>query len=147
MKVLFLDVDGVLNKQDDYKVLRNGDGHLYLNWDMLETLQKIVEDTGCKVVLSSVWRILKENQDFIKEHVEIFGMTDKITDAYRRGGQIQRWLNVHPDVEVYAIVDDDSDMLDSQLPHFFQTELAHGLTPGIAYRITYHLNNGGQLNG
>ena len=51
MKVIFLDVDGVLNSaQDGYSIRLRTDSHLKL-------LQRIVQETGAKLVLSSSWRI------------------------------------------------------------------------------------------
>ena len=58
IKVLFLDVDGVLNsRRDGYDIDLNTTSHMKL-------LQKIIQQTGAKIVLSSTWRkepaILKE---------------------------------------------------------------------------------------
>lgn len=51
MKIIFLDVDGVLNSvQDGYSIRLRTDSHLKL-------LQHIVKETGAKIVLSSSWRI------------------------------------------------------------------------------------------
>lgn len=50
MKVIFLDVDGVLNSaQDGYSIRLKTDSHLKL-------LQYIVKKTGAKIVLSSYYR-------------------------------------------------------------------------------------------
>lgn len=50
MKVIFLDVDGVLNSaQDGYSIRLKTDSHLKL-------LQYIVKETGAKIVLSSYYR-------------------------------------------------------------------------------------------
>jgi len=139
MKVLFLDVDGVLNS------LKTG-GRYALKRNCLRRLQKIVEDTGCKIVLSSTWRkdeyALKRLRRVLRYRgIQIYSTTP-IFDKEIRGLEIQAWLVSNPSDDGYqfAIVDDDSDMLDHQLPHFFQTDPEHGMTDTIAYRITYHLN-------
>lgn len=137
MKVLFLDVDGVLNKRSDFEVMHND--NLVLNYTLVTRLQKIIADTNCKIVVSSTWRILEDNWDFLKKHVDLYDATDQLPKC--RGDQIQRWLNKHPEVTRYVIVDDDSDMLDSQLRHYVPTEMLYGLTDNAAYRITYRLNN------
>ena len=50
LKVIFLDVDGVLNsKQDGNSIKLRTDSHFRL-------LQEIVKATGAKIVLSSSWR-------------------------------------------------------------------------------------------
>ena len=143
MKVLFLDIDGVLNKRSDGEVITETDSIYTVNRVLLEHLHKIVEDTNCKIVLSSTWRIFKDGIEFLEEYgqLEIFDVTKRIHNG-RRGEEIQVYLDEHPDVESYAIVDDDSDMLDSQLRNFFQTDPLHGLTETIAYRITFRLNKG-----
>ena len=67
MKVIFLDIDGVMNSQDraifiheQYKKGLISKKELY-NWDLpyketLEALDYIVKNTGAKIVLSSSWR-------------------------------------------------------------------------------------------
>ena len=52
-----------------------------------------------------------------------------------RGQEIQEWLNVHSDVEDYAILDDDSDMLPEQFVKFHHSDPWFGLTPNHLYRI------------
>lgn len=58
-----------------------------------------------------------------------------------RGYEIEYWMVVNAYDGVYAILDDDSDMLEEQLPNFFQTDPEFGITDTIAYRVIYHLTN------
>ena len=44
-----------------------------------------------------------------------------------RGGEIQQYLNDHPEIDNYVIIDDDGDMWDSQLYHFVQTNYETGI--------------------
>jgi len=37
------------------------------------------------------------------------------------------WLDQHPEVNNYLILDDDSNMLEEQLPHFVKTSLISGM--------------------
>ena len=57
-----------------------------------------------------------------------------------RGHEIQEWLDKHPEVTRYAILDDDSDMLPEQMPNFFKTTFQNGLIEDIAKKVTEHLN-------
>lgn len=145
MKILFLDVDGVLN-------MHNSGGMYALNRKRLQLLEKIITDTGAEIVLSSSWR---KDANAFKRLCRVLGyrglkIRDKTPEFWRdeegkrlvRGHEIKDWLNRHPEVTEYVIVDDDSDMLDSQLRHFVQTEPNTGLTDILAYRIIYKLNNG-----
>lgn len=58
-KYLFLDVDGVLNSVSWYREEWNKD-HVYPQGDFdpkcVEIVNRIVKETGCKVVVSSSWR-------------------------------------------------------------------------------------------
>lgn len=137
MKILFLDVDGVLNTTKSTTFLS-------LSKPKLRLLEKIVKETGCYIVLSSTWR--KDNEAYMKlvrtllyRNIIIHDITPTLWKD--RGYEIEAWLNDNPHVEKYAILDDDSDMLDTQLRHFFQTDPEYGLTDTIAYRVIYHLNN------
>ena len=55
-----------------------------------------------------------------------------------RGVEVQEWLDRHPAVEQYAIIDDDSDFLPNQW--LFKTSFNEGLTPEIAAAVIHHLN-------
>lgn len=62
MKVIFLDIDGVLNCQDTFikryeKKKITGYYELEIDIDMVKRLAKIVEETNSLIVLSSSWRI------------------------------------------------------------------------------------------
>ncbi len=136
MKVLFLDIDGVVNSSSttDFK------NNLWpLDSYMAFMVGKIQLDTGCDVVLSSSWRYHPDGVAAVRKNiVHIIDTTPKM-DGFR-GEEIQAWLDKHPEVERYAILDDDSDMLESQKPNFFQTTFEDGLTEAIAKRVTKHLN-------
>jgi len=58
-----------------------------------------------------------------------------------RGDEIKDWLEKHPEVEDYAILDDDSDMLPEQFIKFHHTDGWFGLTPNHLYRINRQFEN------
>jgi hypothetical protein len=62
---------------------------------------------------------------------------------YSRGEEIEAWLAAHPEVEVYAILDDDSDMLRHQ-PHFKTCFSKGGLTEKIAWQVQDCLRGDGK---
>lgn len=144
MKVLFLDVDGVLNTTKSRSLYS-------LSKPLLRRLQTIVEQTNCKIVLSSTWRKHPEALRRLKRTLEYRGMSiydvtpvfwrDEEGNRLYRGHEIQHWLDDHPEVISYCIVDDDSDMLDNQLRNFVQTDPDYGLTDVLVYRIVYRMNN------
>lgn len=144
-KILFLDVDGVLNS------LTSG-GRYALKRPCLKRLENIVKETGCEIVLSSTWRkdqyaLKRLKRVLAYRGLEISSITPDFADVNHlvRGDEILEWMVLNLTIDEwrsvkYAIVDDDSDMLERQLPHFFQTDPQYGMTDIIAYRIAYHLN-------
>lgn len=151
MKVLFLDCDGVINDSNDLCVM-NGiwdenskyalTHGLVANRRKTKLIENIIKETECKVVLSSAWRLFPQGRETVEHYgIPIHDTTPNFDG--KRGEQIQYWLNEHPEVTDYAIVDDDSDMLDHHFSErrFFQTDPNYGITDTIAYRIIWRLNN------
>ena len=152
MKVLFLDIDGVLNSNQYFKskTFDNREaemGYPYSHFDTvaIHRLNKITDATGVKIVLSTSWRGMSDTVEVLYSvglKGNIIGSTpylDLIPKA-RRGDEIQKWLDTH-EVEDYVILDDDPDMLDSQKDNFFQTDYKLGLTTEIANQIIEKLND------
>jgi len=148
MKVIFLDIDGVLNKQDGL----NGPDHIDSN--MVLNLNNIINATGAKVVISSTWRC-SMSQDQIQDHLNKFGFTGTIigmTDDNNKARftQISDWLDNNT-VSDFIILD-DMGVMDHLLnmpsfkklasKHFFQTDSLIGLTKDISDIIISRLNNG-----
>ena len=78
-------------------------------------------------MLSSSWRILVD----LKRLADTLGLPiiDKTPVlAASRGHEIARWLNEHPEVEQWAIIDDDCDMLPGQQSRFVHTSGHEGMT-------------------
>ena len=142
MKILFLDADGVLNSRNS----TNFQNNLWpIDNYMCFLVGKIQLDTDCAIVVSSSWRHHPEGMAKFREKFN--NVIDKTPTSglanYEdkpRGHEIQAWLDKHPEVTKYAILDDDSDMLPEQLPNFFQTTFDDGLTDVIALAVTKHLN-------
>lgn len=138
MKVLFLDIDGVVNSKQTLLTHPKGTP-LGIDPELAFKVGKIILDTDCKVVLSSSWRNHPDGVDEVKARVypEIYGVTPNIKGGFR-GSEVRAWLDEHPEVTEYAILDDDSDFYDYQ--PLFQTTWEEGITDYIAERVTRHLN-------
>lgn len=133
MKVLFLDIDGVVNSEESSK----NRGFTGIDPYMAFLIGNMVDDLDLKVVLSSSWRNHDEGVNEIKKQVcDIMDVTPRITGI--RGDEIKVWLDKHPEVSKYAIVDDDTDMLPEQMPNFFKTSWKIGVTPEIIDKIKKH---------
>lgn len=132
MKVLFLDIDGVMNTTKTEVLLGDSSSlqerpELYFD-PLALTFIKAISKKGVKIVLSSTWRIgrvLPELQKMFS--FELFSKTDWIIDGCR-GDEIKRWLKNNPGVENYVILDDDKDMLPEQLDNFVHICEHEGIT-------------------
>lgn len=107
MKVLFLDMDGVVNDFTT-KVLP----------EKMALLQEIYLATGCVAVLSSMWRryihrgmftlvgfnFLLATHNLDLDVIDTIGPGEEDEEA--RGILIKEWLIRHPEVQTYCVVDD-----------------------------------------
>lgn len=133
MRVLFLDIDGVLNSHRTV-VAFNGYPHDVspaglAQFDMaaVALLRGLCKAGGVQVVLSSTWRLDPKWKTFGPAlGLPIIDRTPSLLGP--RGKEIAAWLEAHPEVERFAIVDDDSDMLPEQRPFFVKTQHEDGLT-------------------
>lgn len=138
MKILFLDIDGVLNSRKSYIGMTPIDIE---SWNMLK---KVLEKTDTKIVLSSTWRKGERDKNEYLVKLEEIGLFDYTHEDWRtitnlpqisdfiypsRGDEIQEWLDRHSEVDNYAIIDDDTDMRENQIPHFVQTDFDSGMLP------------------
>ncbi len=136
MKVIFLDIDGVLNCASTKRRLR---GSPFVDDDKLLLLKDLVEKTGAELVLSSTWRLgllypdvaafTVDTDALIAELAEyglrLYDHTPKLSDR-QRGHEIAAWLAENPEVEKFVILDDDSDMAHLK-EHLVQTSWIAGL--------------------
>jgi hypothetical protein len=194
MKVIFLDIDGVMNSNVFYeerhkkrwfnlktykwwiisKVKYAFNGFKYKGVSLANykvnpkhfefdyTFKRLVEETDkvkwnwlsdfCnendyKICISSVWKNnFKKLEEWNKALMNL-GFNDNIFVGITgkrqtlRGTEIKEWVELNKDVEDYAILDDDSDMLPEQLStRFFQVDGWYGLTPNHLYRINLYFN-------
>lgn len=126
--VLFLDIDGVLNTTRTF---------VYVNQNKLpidtldpvacSLLKYIQQETNCRFVISSSWRILYSLEEISQAvGIELLDKTPEIASRHR-GTEIDIWMKENYYPSKYAILDDDSDMLESQIEHFVKTEFNDGL--------------------
>lgn len=119
MKIIFLDIDGVLNNAEFFRnnVPPPGrDPDDQLDPAGVRRLNIICARTGAVVVISSTWRILYKNAA-MRGILGNAGFTGKLVgvtgeNVGTRGDQIAKWLanyQRHP-IESFVILDDNSDM-------------------------------------
>lgn len=135
IKVIFLDVDGVLNNNHT-KRLTSWTRTTFVDDKHIRRLKHIINATDARVVLSSDWRYDREderyNLDFLelrdellKWKIEFYGFTPEVGNGHR-GTEIDVWLKEHDEVTNFVILDDRKDM-EPHMEHLVQTTLANGL--------------------
>ena len=111
MKVIFLDIDGVLNSDAYFNKIRNlkiQGIKSEIDVEKIQLLKKAVDETGANVVLSSSWRYTR-NAQYLKElllHYNIYTDSTPFIQN-KRGLEIKQWLADHPYVEDFVILDDE----------------------------------------
>ena len=111
MKVIFLDVDGVLNSDEYIKgtIKSNIQGiEKHVDVEKIKLLRQAIDQTNAKVVLTSSWRLTKMAQELIKLLIT-YGIYVNTTPYIRneRGLEIKQWLADNQNVEDFVILDDE----------------------------------------
>lgn len=105
-----------------------------LDDEAIDLLKTIVESTNSEIVLSSSWRWYKESREKIKEQLQkhnlkFIDITPTRTDkTLKREEEIQNWLDSHPEVVNYVILDDEKISCESMKKHHVRTTFSRGLT-------------------
>lgn len=165
MRVIFLDIDGVLNNTQtvtDADAPWRGPNPIADGsppWALLipvdpmcvARLNRLVAETGAKIVISSSWRLFSRWEDLgpaLLRHgvvADVIGETpDLVNDAawlerwrtregapfeyerMERGWEIREYLAAHPEVTEFVILDDCSDMAELK-PWLVLTDPIDGL--------------------
>ena len=168
MKIIFLDIDGVLNSQLWYLRIRNGETSCHddvglhnrnIDTTAVKFLNTLIDETGAKVVITSTWRLgrtigelqsILESAGFVGE---VIGKTEDLRygsggESILRGNEILHWIKsnealldcYYNDFKSYVIIDDDSDMLYWQRNNFVQTDGYVGMTPTTIFKSKKILN-------
>ena len=116
MKVVFIDIDGVLNsvQYDRQRTVEQGN----IDETRLQLLKELVDTTKARIVLTSSWRkhwekdiaqcdaIGKEiNEVFSKYQLAIYDKTECLP-SNDRADEVRTWLKHQGEIEEYVIFDD-----------------------------------------
>jgi hypothetical protein len=166
MKILFLDIDGVLNSYQSARMLHHirrneKETPEYIQRFLLEkegldvcplaisNLEYLLEEVKeLKIVLSSTWRLgldlkgikkLFPMSELIRER--IIDSTPCLRSDCQRGDEIKRWLiNTSYRVRKFAVLDDDSDMKAVE-DDFFHVNHKVGLDYIMVESLIRHFNS------
>lgn len=168
MRVIFLDIDGVLNADCDFGGKSKPNPYVTTEWGIrfsgickthVKHLKNIVDKTDAKIVLVSSWK--NDYEDYIKHGyynrigkylynklqkvgLRIFDTTLRYDFSYgsNRGYEISQWLEEHPEVDSWVVLDDekfkDYDFL-KITPNLILTDPEYGLWKLPALQAIYKL--------
>jgi hypothetical protein len=151
MKVVFMDIDGVLNSNywnASHQIeISNGE---YIDEKKVQLFARIIEKTGAVIVMHSGWRLWfddklkptrKEASNLVemlrKYSLDIFDKTpDFTTEEIRKAkkfslvksNEILAWLGSHSEVTNYIVIDDLNLHNDELRKYQIRTDSALGLT-------------------
>lgn len=138
MKVIFLDIDGVLNSNQFAKATKNK-GMLGIDPKALALLHKIIQETQAVVVVSSSWRVTTTIPRLnYALRLDTTGATP--TGGYSRGEEIQRWLKLAGESVSNFVILDDADDMGELSGNLIQTSFETGLTDVLADVAISRLN-------
>jgi len=134
LKIIFLDIDGVLNSDMYYRSV----DRTIKDWSrfdprVVDMIIELVEEFSAKLVISSTWRfgaLRQLNNELTKSELKKYLHKDWKTPQVHpshRGTEIKMWLDEHPETKNYLIIDDDSNMLEEQVRYFVRTDLKYGM--------------------
>ena len=151
-KVIFLDIDGVLNTQDWHSRMTKDTPRDEFGWVFdpvaVANLAHIIDETGAVIVISSSWKFLgmtklKEmwkirnlpgalldiTPNTVSDEMLLNANLDEMELGVCRGNEIKEWLSKHKrEVSNYVIIDDFDDMLPEQEDHVVLTNTLIGIT-------------------
>jgi hypothetical protein len=138
MRVVFLDIDGVLNHCNTRSEISPTSAEplpIPIAPECMARLNRLIAETGAKIVISSSWRtfarwqdlgpalvrhglcadVIGETPDLVNDEVWLANWHTRTGAAFtyehlERGWEIREWIATHPEVTGFVILDDVSDM-------------------------------------
>ena len=164
-KVIFLDIDGVLNTKEWHCRMTKDTPHDEFGFAFdpiaVSNLAHIIEETGAVIVISSSWKfhgvpklrkmweirnlpgtILDITPNTVSDEMLLNADLDEMELGVCRGNEIKEWLSRHKDeVSNYVIIDDFEDLLQEQISHSVITNTLIGISESDAEKAIRILNN------
>ena len=164
MKIIFLDIDGVLNADEDFGGRSKPNplvhGICGISKTRIKRLKRIVDATNAKIVLVSSWKY--DYRDYMRGNDNVWGkyLRNKLRkvgveifdDTYRldnacgqdRGYEIVTWISESKEpVESWIVLDDEvfrDYKMQGIIPHLIKTSEKTGLTEELTNEAIKLLN-------
>lgn len=110
MKVIFLDIDGVLNSDEYIDSIKGKEmtAENEIDMEKVRLLEQAINQTGAKVVLTASGRYAQVGRYLRKVLSQMAIFTDATPYMNNiRGLEIKEWLRQNNDVEDFVILDDE----------------------------------------
>ena len=138
MKIIFADVDGVLNTNKTNRRLACCQEIKFVDTRKILRLRDIVERTGAQIVLTSTWRITDTPTDkilynalqaeFERVRCPVWVDVTPVMPRAKRWQEINAWLLLHGEVDDFVILDDwGEDEFRPMMGRLVQTDPSRGL--------------------
>lgn len=135
MKIIFLDIDGVLNSRQYDANRKETEGNI--DETRLLLLKQLIDRTKARIVLTSTWRChwdpTGQHTDEIGKALEAafkrYGISlyDKTPEKNNnRSKEICEWLEQHQDADTFVIIDDIKFGWDKLEPYVVKTDYRIG---------------------
>jgi hypothetical protein len=105
MKLIFLDIDGVLNKKDSQLP-----DVCLIEENPLSLLSDLIRKSGAEIILTSSWRLTTDEpwrEPLLRGGASVAGQTARLNGNNRRR-EIELYLESHAPVESFVILDDQA---------------------------------------
>jgi len=158
LKVIFLDIDGVLNSKEFLKYNQNE----MIDKNNVIILKSIIDKSGAVIVMSSGWRLWFDDnmmpEDGYSQHlydilcefnIKLFGKTPdfsteeirtKRTFSHVKVKEIIAWLSEHENCHKYVVLDDLNLKNEEINSHLVRTNAQVGITEDDAKRVIDMIN-------
>ena len=164
-KVIFLDIDGVINTKEWHCRMTKDTPHDEFGFAFdpiaVSNLEHIIDETGAVIVISSSWKFLGVPKlrkmwemrnlpgtihditpNTISDEMLLNANLDEMELGVCRGNEIKEWLSRHQgEVSNYVIIDDYDDLLQEQMGHAVITNTLIGITENDAEKAIAILNS------
>lgn len=136
-RICFLDYDGVVNtpmwNEKGTRCTYNfPSDNKVNNFQAVQWLSEACQKFHYDIVVTSTWRWDPNYKECLingglRDGIEILGRTPNL-NGQSRGAEIKKYIEEHPEINYYIIIDDDVDMLPEQIGHFINTDTVIGFT-------------------
>ena len=95
------------------------------NFQAVQWLSEACQKFGYDIVVTSTWRLWDNYKECLingglRPGIEVLGCTPRLS-GQPRGAEIKAYLDEHPEILYYIIIDDEADLLPEQMGHFIMT--------------------------